>query len=331
MREHVFVEKYASEWKNFDDYLQYKKASVKQRRKKNLLQPLLDDEDYPAAYRRLCNQLALAKTRCFSQHVIARLNELVAEGHNYLYRRRSMNLSAVYQFILYDFPIAIRREKKVMFWGALCFLLPALVTFILVQWFPSAAYSFIDESALRKMESMYSSDERIFDGGRSAKSDVVMFGIYIWNNISIALRSFASGLLLGVGSMFISAFNGMYLGVVFSHIQNEGYAVKNLYPFVITHGAFEITALIIAGGAGLRLGLSLLLPGRYTRMQSIAKASQSLTPIVIGFVIMLVIAALIEAFWSAADFPNRVKFITGSLCWLLVIFYFVKVGRGHES
>lgn len=331
MREHVFVEKYESEWQAFDDYLQYKKASAKKRRKKNLLQPLLDDESYPAAYRRLCNQLALAKTRCFSQHVIERINALVAEGHHYLYRRRNLNLSAVYQFILYDFPIAMRREKKAMLWGLLFFLLPAVITFILVQWFPSAAYSFVNERTLQNMESMYSSEENIFDGGRSAKSDVLMFGIYIWNNISIALRSFASGLLFGVGSMFITSFNGMYLGVIFSHIHNQGYAVQNLYPFVITHGAFEITAIIIAGGAGLRLGLSLLLPGRYTRMQSIARASQSLTPIVIGFVVMLIIAALIEAFWSATDFPISVKYSVGSLCWLLVIVYFLRAGRRHES
>ncbi len=159
----------------------------------------------------------------------------------------------------------------------------------------------------------------------------MMFGVYIMNNISIALRSFASGLIAGVGSIIISVFNGGYLGVIFSHLQNAGYAAKTLYPFVITHGAFELTAIVISSGAGLRLGLSMLFPGRYARGESIARTAKSLVPIVIGFVLMLVLAAFIEAFWSAMNLPIAVKYIVGSACWLLVLWYFCFAGRRHES
>lgn len=330
MRESVFVNKYQSEWEQVKYYLEYHRQGKKSRAR--MTSPALSDEDYPAHYRRLCNQLALAKTRDFSQSVVEQLNHLVVEGHHYLYKRKGLGIGKVYDFFAYQFPIAVRREKVAMLWALASFVLPALFIFILIQFFPNAAYSFLDESTLSKMEEMYTPDDNDRLGlSRDASSDVLMFGVYIWNNIGIALRSFGSGLIFGIGSMMISIFNGVYLGVIFSHLQNAGFATQTLYPFVITHGAFELTAIVISCGAGLRLGLSLLLPGRYTRGESIARTSQSLIPIVIGFVVMLVIAAFIEAFWSAINMPIVIKYTVGSICWIFVIWYFLQAGRSRES
>lgn len=331
MRESVFVEQYEKEWALLADYLHYKHLSARARRKANLAHPPLDDADFPASYRRLCNQLALAETRHFSQNLIERLNRLVVDGHSLLYQHKGLNWRNLAHFVMHTFPAAVRREKVMMLWATAFFVLPALVTFLIVQFFPTAAYSFIDESQLRSMEYMYEPDDNDRLGqSRDADSDVLMFGVYIMNNISIALRSFASGLLAGVGSIFVAVFNGGYLGVIFSHLQNAGYAFKTLYPFVITHGAFELTAIVISSGAGLRLGLSLLLPGRYSRGESIARAAKSLVPIVIGFVLMLVLAAFIEAFWSAINMPAGIKYAVGSACWVLVFWYFIFAGRRHE-
>lgn len=326
MRESVFIEKYQQEWTLLQDYLAYQKQSKRQRRQN--AKPALEDEAYPALYRRLCNQLALAKTRNFSQRTIENLNYLVVEGHHHLYQRRGIAWDKAYDFFARTFPRAVRREKNVMLWALASFTVPALLIFILVQFFPTAAYSFLDESTLSSMESMYTPDENDRLGeSRGSESDVMMFGVYIWNNIGIALRSFSSGLILGIGSIFISVFNGAYLGVIFSHLDNAGFATKTLYPFVITHGAFELTAIVISCGAGIKLGLSFLFPGRYRRGESVARTSQALVPIVIGFVVMLVIAAFIEAFWSAINMPIAIKYVVGSVCWISVIYYFWRVGR----
>lgn len=332
MRETVFIEQYQSEWQQLEDYFAYQNASARERRKKGLARPVLSDADFPAKYRRLCNQLALAETRHFSQMLIERLNRLVIEGHRYLYRRHGLGVGKLFYFFSHTFPNAVRREKTAMLWATALFVVPALVLFVLIQFYPTLAYSFADEGTLLHIESMYEPNENDRLGAsRNSESDIMMFGVYIMNNISIALRSFAGGLIAGVGSIFITGFNGGYLGVIFSHLQNAGYAFKTLYPFVITHGAFELTAIVISGGAGLRLGFSMLFPGRYKRGESIARAAHNLVPIVIGFVAMLVLAAFIEAFWSAIVMPNAVKYLVGSLCWLAVFYYFIFAGRKHES
>lgn len=332
MREKKFIEHYESDWQALDDYLQYKKANVIKRKKQQLVKSPISDKDFPVYYRRLCNQLALAQTRHFSEHLIARLNRLVLNSHHFLYRRRGGHLFQLFQFIFADFPAAVRREKTVMLWALVAFLLPAVLVFVLVQFAPITAYSFVDQQTLSDMESMYEPVGRSANGiTRTSESDIAMFGHYIFNNISIALRSFAGGLILGVGAIVTAVFNGVHLGVVFSHLQNVGYASKTLYPFVITHSAFELTAIVISSGAGLKLGLSFLFPGRYARGQSIARTAQALLPIIIGFSLMLFIAAMIEAFWSASSFPNWVKYTVGGMCWGLVIAYFTLAGRANES
>ncbi len=322
MREQQFINRYESEWQALEDYIIYKKANSVQRKK--LPDPAMTDKDFPINYRRVCNQLALAQTRHFSEHLVARINQIVIDSHHLLYKRRG-NLSQLLQFIFVDFPVAVRREKVVMLWALVFFLLPAIFAFVLIQFVPITAYSFVDADTLRDIERMY--DVKL---SRDAGEDIQMFGWYIYNNIGIALRSFSSGLILGVGAIVTSVFNGMHIGAIFSHLQNMGYASKNLYPFVITHGAFELTAIVISSGAGLRLGLSFLFPKRDTRVQSIAKTTQSLVPIIIGFTVMLFIAAMIEAFWSASDLPNTVKYTVGTICWLSVITYFIFAGRSNE-
>ena len=87
----------------------------------------------------------------------------------------------------------------------------------------------------------------------------MMFGHYILNNISIALRTFASGLLAGLGTLLVLLFNGVIIGSVAGHLQHIGHG-DPFWRFVAGHGAFELTAIVIAGGAGLQLGMKLLAP-----------------------------------------------------------------------
>ncbi len=332
MRETVFIQQYQQEWQDLQQYYDYKFSTARQRQKKGFLVAPLDDASFPARYRRLCNQLALAETRDFSHALIERLNRLVIDGHRLLYRRRSGGISQCFTFFSRTFPRAVRREKAVMLWATALFVLPALLTFIAIHYFPAIVYSFIDESALTHIEEMYTpSNHQRLGESRGSSSDIMMFGYYIMNNISIALRSFASGLIAGIGSVLVTAFNGWYLGVIFSHLHNQGYAVQTLYPFVITHGAFELTAIVISGGAGIRLGMSLLFPGRLKRAESIARTARALLPIVVGCAIMLLIAAFIEAFWSAIPMAISIKYTVGTLAWVLVFAYLLLSGRRHES
>src|SRR3546814_19122766 len=91
-----------------------------------------------------------------------------------------------------------------------------------------------------------------------------MFGLYIANNISIGFRTFAGGLLAGVGSLLVLVFNGVMLGTVAAHLQGIGHGGP-FWRFVVGHAAPELSAIVVAGTAGLRLGLGLVAPGQIGR------------------------------------------------------------------
>jgi uncharacterized membrane protein SpoIIM required for sporulation len=183
---------------------------------------------------------------------------------------------------------------------------------------------------MRSFESMYDPQaaRRVF--GRESASDFAAFGFYVYNNVGIAFRTFASGVLGGLGSAFYLVFNGIYLGAVAGHLSTHGMA-STLWPFVIAHGAFELTAIVLAGQAGLHLGYALVAPGRRPRARALREAGRESGVIMLGAAAMLLVAALIEAFWSSSAQPVAVKFAVGGALWALVIGYFALAGRDRAA
>ena len=146
--------------------------------------------------------------------------------------------------------------------AAVLFFAPALFCLVALQFHPQWAHSIFGSAQLAEFEKMYDpANHRI---GRSSGTDLAMFGHYVMNNVSIAFRTFASGLALGVGAVYVLAANGVIIGGVAGHLTQMGYGGP-FWRFVAAHAAFELTALVIAGGAGLKLGLTLLAPGRQRR------------------------------------------------------------------
>ncbi|RPI62080.1 MAG: stage II sporulation protein M, partial [Lysobacterales bacterium] len=122
-------------------------------------------------------------------------------------------------------------------------------------------------------------------------------------------------------------YNGALIGAVAGYLTERGLG-GTFYSFVVTHGAFELTAIALSGAAGLKLGHSLLAPGRRTRRQSLVHAARECVVIVYGVTAMLIVAAAVEAFWSSAAWiPDAVKYGVAAVCWIGVLAYLVLQGR----
>jgi uncharacterized membrane protein SpoIIM required for sporulation len=194
---------------------------------------------------------------------------------------------------------------------------------------PEIAYLLEDPQSLARMEDMYRSGNEKFGRKNASDTDVYMFGFYIWNNVRITFQVFASGLLLGLGSIFFLLANGLDGGAVAGHLTRMGLG-GNFWSFVITHSALETTGLVLAGAAGMRLGFALLSPGRKTRLQAMKDSARNGVNIVYGAAFMVFLAAFFEAFWSSSALvPVTVKLAVGGSLWALVIAYFLFAGRRH--
>jgi uncharacterized membrane protein SpoIIM required for sporulation len=283
----------------------------------------------PAAYRRVCQHLALARDRCYSAGLVRRLNGLVMAGHQVLYGS-TLGLAPHWgRFLAGGLARSVRALSRPVLLAALLFGLPFAVLPPAIARRPSLAYVLEDPQELARMEAMYQVRSGRFGRVRQAPADVAMFGFYIWNNVRISFQAFAGGIFLGLGSVFFLLFNGIHGGAVAGHLSQAGLGPQ-FWPFVATHSALEMPALVLAGGAGLHLGWSLLAPGRRTRARALAEAARDGLPLVYGAALMDVLAALIEAFWSANGLlPPALKLAAAALLWTAVAGYFLGAGRRH--
>jgi uncharacterized membrane protein SpoIIM required for sporulation len=282
-------------------------------------------------YRASCEHLALARARAYPVHLTARLDALTQRAHELIYRRSDYGAARLARLFLIDFPQAVRAHRRYVLVAGLVFGLP-LVLLGIATWFdPGFILAMHDAQTVRNFESMYGPESQSIGRARNAQTDWMMFGFYIKNNIGIAFQCFAGGIFVGLGSLFFLAYNGVVAGSLAGYLTARGHG-ETFYSFVITHGAFELTAIVLAGAAGLRLGHALLSPGRRTRRAALELAAAEAAVLVYGVVAMLLIAAGIEAFWSSARWlAPAVKFGVGGACWALVIAYFGWQGRPRRG
>jgi len=322
MKQERFVALHGGEWDRLQAWLDALERQPKR---------MLRDEsslDFPASYRRLCHHLALARGRGYSHEVTERLQRIVQQGHRLLYRAPPPRWQRMAAFLTGGFPRLVRAQWRCMLAAAVLFYLPALVMLVLIQWRPELAHSVFDSQQLADFEKMYDPANQHI--GRSSGTDMQMFGYYVMNNVGIAFRSFASGLLFGVGAVYVLGANGVLIGGVAGHLTAIGYGGP-FWRFVAAHSAFELTALVIAGGAGLKLGLTLLAPGRQRRGPALVAAGWIGAQLALGAFAMLLVAAFLEAYWSSnASLPDAVKFGSAALLWLLVLGWLGFAGRGRR-
>lgn len=282
---------------------------------------------FPALYRKVCHHLALARARRYSGNLQERLNRLALAGHQHLYRSRIPVFSVIVGFFLRDFPKSFRENWRYMAIASALFFLPLLALTVAVQLEPSLVYSVLDPATVANMEWMYEPSRAVLGRERESDTDVAMFGYYVYNNIGIGFRTFAGGLLFGIGSVFFLLFNGVVIGAVAGHLTQIGYG-ETFWQFVAGHSAFELTAIAIFGAAGLMVGIAAIAPGRRSRWRAIQYAARKSLPLVYGGAAFLVAAAFVEAFWSSTTWPPaETKYVVGLALWLLVFVYLFAFGR----
>jgi uncharacterized membrane protein SpoIIM required for sporulation len=180
---------------------------------------------------------------------------------------------------------------------------------------------------LEQFRAMYSDGDGSIGRMRDADTDWGMFGFYIMNNIQIAFQCFAGGIFAGLGTIFYLVYNGVFSGAAAGYVAHAGFA-HNFFAFVVTHSAFELTAICLSGAAGLRMGHAVLSPGRRLRRDALRHAAGEAVTVMYAVFLMLVVAAFLEAFWSSARWVAPwVKYLAGACTWSFVLAWLLWQGR----
>ncbi|MFD2111149.1 stage II sporulation protein M [Thiorhodococcus fuscus] len=285
---------------------------------------------FPRLFRRLSSHYALARRRGYSPGLIEELHDLVRRGHGHLYRRRTRYLTAALGFMAYDFPRTLRRHAALFWLAAALLFLPMLAMGLQAYQDAEIILSLMDADQVAEIETLYDPDNRKPGRAqeRQADTDFAMFGFYILNNVGIGFRNFAGGLMFGLGSAFVLLFNGLHIGAAAGHLTRLDYG-GTFWPFVSGHGPYELTAIAISGASGLLLGKALLAPGNRPRLVALRRNAVDAIRLVGGAGLMLLLAAVVEAFWSSGPAPSVVKYAVGAAGWILVALYLTLAGRGR--
>ncbi|ATN10930.1 hypothetical protein CRN80_15300 [Pseudomonas sp. FDAARGOS_380] len=324
MKQSLFESRHQHQWQTFAEQL----TQLEQGKAE-----AADVADFPHQYRRLCQHLALAQQRGYSSYLVDPLQQLALRGHQQLYRHRSHLTANILAFLLAGFPRLVREQWRFVLIAGLLFFGSLVGIALLVYLFPDLVYSIISPQQVAEMQGMYNPDASRLGRAaeRAASEDWMMFGYYVMHNIGIAFQTFAAGLLFGLGSVFFLIFNGLVIGAVSGHLTDIGYG-QTFWSFVMGHGAFELTAITLAGAAGLQLGWSLVAPGRLARSEALRLAARKSVRMLCGVMVFLLIAAFIEAYWSSTTgIEPWIKYAVGVALWLLVAAYLTLAGRSRHA
>src|ERR1700685_2235908 len=184
---------------------------------------------------------------------------------------------------------------------------------------PSFAYRLLGPAMIETIEQHHMWTESIVTIKPLASSGIMT------NNLSVAFSMFALGITGGLGTIWMLTLNGLLLGVVGAATARAGMALQ-LWSFVAGHGALELPAIFISGGAGLEIARGMLFPGLLPRRESLALAGGRAARLMIGIVPMLIVAGILEGFVSPSGLAIPLKFLLSGVLLTALITYLTRVG-----
>ncbi len=273
-------------------------------------------------YRQACTDLAIARRDYPDHELTSYLNQLVARGHGVIYRYGARERNRVIHFVRATLPQTFRATWPMTLAAMLMFLIPAIIAFALAYRDPALGEALIPgiDGIVDQIQRGEEWWLRINDSPSASSAEIMT------NNISVSIRAFAGGVTLGIYTFYILVLNGLLMGVIAGIAQRFDFAA-NLWGFVAAHATLELSAIFIAGGAGLQLGWAILRPGVFSRRGALVVAARRAVTLLIGCALILVVAGLIEAFISPTSLPLWFKIFVSLCSGALLYAYLLLVGR----
>ncbi len=297
--------------------------SAKGRRGGRKLEPAELDE-LVHLYQRVSGHLAHARETYGDSALDARLTVIVADANATIYGTRSSPTAAIRRFVFVSFPGAVWRIRRFVLVAALLTLLPAAAV---GTWLANSDAA-IEASGPEAVRAAYVEED--FEAYYSSEPAAQFATFVTFNNIRVAFMAFALGIAACVGTAAILAYNGANIGVPIGLFYSVGEAPR-FWGLILPHGLLELTAVIVAGGAGLRLGWALIDPGDRTRSRALTEEGRRSITVLLGLVFAFVIAGLIEGFVTGSPLPTLARVGVGVAVEAAFLAYVYRYGRSAEA
>lgn len=307
MKEITFLKQNADKWQKFESVLSLKTGS--------------NPDQVADLFIQLTDDLSYARTNYPDSKTTFYLNSLASKAHQEIYKNKKEKRSRIVSFWKYELPLLFKQAHRQLLYSFLITLISALIGVISAAYDEDFARLILGDSYVNQtLENISKGDPlaiyKSMDSGN-------MFFLITINNIQVSMMCFAAGLLFSMGTVFLLFRNGVMLGVFQYFFYAKGLLLKSVLVIWI-HGTLEISAIIIAGAAGLTMGNSILFPGTYSRLDSFRMGAKKGVKIVIGLLPIFVTAGFLESFVTRhSEMPAWLSISIIMTSLLFIIWYFI--------
>jgi uncharacterized membrane protein SpoIIM required for sporulation len=265
-------------------------------------------------YRQTAGDLSAARTDLSRAGLAVYLNQLLGRAHNLVYAGERVRRRGVLHFFVHTFPRVFRETWRYTAAATLLFLLGALVGVALAVADPAFERFMLGGEMLDTIER-----KQMWTHPIVALKPLASAGI-MSNNLAVSFSAYATGILGGLGTAYFMLFNGLLIGVIATACGRADMSAS-LWSFVAPHGALELPAIFIAGGAGLVLGRGVLVADSRPRRETIGAAARVSIRLLLGVIPILIAAGIVEGFVSPTDLAPAVKFVLGAALFCVLAAY----------
>ena len=277
-------------------------------------------EELVTLYERVSSHLSYVRTYYGDPALVARLTSLVATASAVVYGTRSRSLRGIGRFFTGTFPAAVYHVRWFVAVSALLLLLPAAAMGVWLARSPSA----VEATGPAAAREAYI--ERDFEAYYSSEPAAAFASEVFWNNFRVGFLAFASGIGVCVLTAALLVYNGARVGVAAGVFAAAGEQAK-FWGLILPHGMLELTAVVVAGAAGLALGWAIVDPGDRTRRAAVAEEGRRSVVLALGLGLAFGVAGSIEGFVTGSTLPTAVRVGIGVVVWAAFVSYVVVLGR----
>ena len=285
----------------------------------------------PVLYRATVSSLSVAKSISLDNALLQYLEALTGRAYVCVYGTRNTVAESVLGFFTTHFPRAVRAYKGPILLAFIIMCLGVATAWVVVLGDLERFYTFVGPEYAQGRDPAASTEslrEVLYDGGEQRSGALGTFAATLFsNNARVGILSFAFGFVAGIPSFFLMFLNGLILGAFSALYASRGLGME-LWAWLLPHGVTELGAIILCGGAGLALGKSLVFPGEYSRVENLKRTGKEVVAIVMGAVVMLFIAGLIEGIFRQRVTDVGLRWTVATLTFTLWATYFTLAGRG---
>jgi len=277
-------------------------------------------------YRQTASDLAAIREDAGSQQLAAYLNQLLGSSHNLIYMGHKPKASALVRFYKETYPQVFRETLPQTLLAFGIFAATAAGGWVVTWRDPAFAHRVLGPHMMETIEQRHMWTDSVVTVKPLASSGIMT------NNLSVTFATVALGITGGLGTIWMMVLNGLLLGVIGAATLRAGMALQ-LWSFVAPHGVLELPAIFIAAGAGLEIARGLLFPGLLPRKDSLEQAGARASRLMLGTIPMLVVAGVIEGFFSPTAAPAAMKFALAGVLFAALLTYLFLLGRpaGREA